>query len=107
MLSRYFGKHRSVLLTWKELFTGCVILGLPMALILLEPDVGQSITYLPLLAVVLFLSSMRMWVVGALLLACIAGAPLGYTVGVKTGLLHGSKLERINGILDPWTAHKR
>jgi len=107
MLAKYFGKHRSGLLTWKELLTGCVILGLPMALILLEPDVGQSITYLPLLAIVLFLSSMRMWVVCAVLLGCIAGAPLAYTVGVKTGLLHGYKLERINVILDPENADKR
>src|SRR6266571_1455890 len=107
MLAKYFGKHRSGLLTWKELFTGCVILGLPMGLILLEPDLGQSITYLPLLAIVLFLSSIRMWVVGATLVACIAGAPLAYTVGVKTGLLHGYKLERINVILDPENADKR
>src|SRR5437773_5451825 len=54
MLAKYFGKHRSGLLTWKEFFTGCAILGLPMALILLEPDLGQAITYLPLLAVVFF-----------------------------------------------------
>jgi rod shape determining protein RodA len=107
MLARYFGKHRSGLLTWKELFTGCVILGLPMGLILLEPDTGQSLTYLPLLAIVLFLSSMRMWIVGLALAACIAGAPLAYTVGVKTGLLHGYKLERINVILDPENADKR
>lgn len=107
MLAKYFGKHRSGLLTWKEFFTGCVILLLPMALILLEPDLGQSITYLPLLAIVLFLSSVRMWIVAAALLACIAGAPLSYTVGVKTGLLHGYKLERINVILDPENADKR
>ena len=107
MLAKYFGKHRTGLLTWKELFMGCVILGLPIGLILLEPDVGQAITYLPLLAIVLFLSSVRMWMVGALLVACIAGAPLAYTVGVKTGLLHGYKLERINVILDPENADKR
>src|SRR5258706_2172471 len=107
MLAKYFGKHRSGLLTWKELFMGCVILGLPMGLILLEPDMGQAITYLPLLAIVLFLSSIRMWVVCAVLFAMIAGAPLAYTVGVKTGLLHGYKLERINVILDPENADKR
>src|SRR6266480_6960498 len=101
MLAKYFGKHRSGLLTWKELFMGCVILGLPMGLILLEPDLGQAITYLPLLAIVLFLSSVRMWVVAAALVSCFAGAPLAYTVGVKTGLLHGYKLERIKEILDP------
>src|SRR6266581_5590917 len=72
MLAKYFGKHRSGLLTWKEFFMGCAILGLPMGLILLEPDVGQVLTYIPLLAIVLFLSSARMWVVGAVLFASIA-----------------------------------
>jgi len=107
MLAKYFGKHRTGLLTWKEFLIGSVILGLPMGLIMLEPDVGQAITYLPLLAVVLFLSSVRMWIVAAVLVGCIAGAPLAYTVGVKTGLLHGYKLERINVILDPENADKR
>ena len=107
MLARYFGKHRTGMLAWKEFLIGCVILGLPMGLILLEPDLGQAITYLPLLAIVLFLSSVRMWIVGAALFVCIAGAPLFYTVGVKTGLLHGYKLERINVILDPENADKR
>jgi rod shape determining protein RodA len=107
MLARYFGKHRTGLLTWKETLMGASILGLPIGLILLEPDVGQAITYLPLLAVVLFLSSVRMWMVAAMLVACIGGAPLAYTVGVKTGLLHGYKLERINVILDPENADKR
>src|SRR2546425_7834221 len=107
MLAKYFGKHRSSILSWKEFFIGCIILGFPIVLILLEPDVGQSLTYLPLLAIVLFLSSVRMWIVGAVLVACVAGAPLAYTVGVKTGLLHGYKLERINVILDPENADKR
>lgn len=107
MLARYFSKHRTGGLTWKEFFVGCAILGLPMGLILLEPDVGQAITYVPLLAIVLFLSSVRMWIVVAVLVGMIAGAPLAYTVGVKTGLLHGYKLERINVILDPENADKR
>jgi rod shape determining protein RodA len=107
MLARFFGKHRTGLLTWKEFLIGALILGLPIGLILLEPDVGQAITYLPLLAVVLFLSSVRMWIVAAVLVACIVGAPLAYTVGVKTGLLRGYKLERINVILDPENADKR
>src|SRR3982751_5350500 len=107
MLARYFGKHRTAVLTWKESAIGAAILGLPMGLIMLEPDVGQAITYLPLLAVVLFLSSVRMWMVVAVLVACIAGAPLAYIVGVKTGVLHGYKLERINVILDPENADKR
>src|SRR5436309_10324792 len=90
MLAKYFGKHRSGPLTWKEFFTGCAILGLPMALILLEPDLGQAITYLPLLAVVFFLSSVRMWIVAAARVGCFAGASFAYTVGVQPGVLYRS-----------------
>src|SRR6185295_7709079 len=107
MLAKYFGKHRSRSLTWKELIIGGIILFLPIALILLEPDTGQALTYLPLLATVLFLSSVRMWIVAVVLAACIVGAPLSYYVGVKTGILRGYKLERINVILDPESADKR
>ena len=107
MLAKYFGKHRTGMLTWKELLIGCVLLGLPIGLILLEPDTGQALTYLPLLGIVLFLSSVRMWIVAAVLAACILGAPLSYAVAVKTGVLHGYKLERINVILDPEGADKR
>src|SRR6266436_2163085 len=107
MLAKYFGKHRSGPLTRKELLMGCMILGVPMVLILLEHDIGQLLTYIPLLAVVLFLSSVRIWIVAAVLVACIAGAPLAYAVSVKAGLLRGYKLERINVILDPENADKR
>src|SRR6266850_5507047 len=37
MLARYFGKHRQTVLSFKEAAIGGVILGLPIALILLEP----------------------------------------------------------------------
>src|ERR1041384_8555523 len=94
-------------LSWKEALKGGIILLIPLALILLEPDMGQTIPYLPLLGIVLFLSSVRMWIVAAVLAACIVGAPAAYAVGVKTGLLHGYKLERINVILDPENADKR
>jgi rod shape determining protein RodA len=107
MLAKVFGTHRSGALTWRELAKGCVILAIPMGLILLEPDTGQALTYLPLLAIVLFLSSMKMRIVAAVVAACILGAPLAYAVGVKTGVLSGYKLERINVILDPESADKR
>src|SRR5918912_2328758 len=108
MLAYYFGRIRQrAPLAWKEILVGMGILALPVGLILLEPDMGQAITYMPLLAVVLFLSSIRMWIVIAALTLCIVGAPLAYTVGVKTGVLHGYKLERINVILDPEHADRR
>lgn len=107
MLARYFGRMRSSALTLKETLMGVTILALPVGLILLEPDMGQAITYLPLLAVVLFLSSIRMSIVFAAIVLMLVVTPAAYFVGVKTGVLSGYKLERINVILDPENADKR
>jgi len=107
MLARFFGRPRTSALTVKEMILGVMILALPLGLIMLEPDMGQAITYLPLLAVIFFLSSIRMWIVTAALILSIVGAPAAYYVGVKSGVLSGYKLERINVILDPENADKR
>src|SRR3981081_1156334 len=48
MLSRYFGRHRSGSLRLSEIAMGALILALPIFLILLEHDVGQVLTYLPI-----------------------------------------------------------
>ena len=65
MLARYFGKNRIEVLTFKEMIVGGLILALPIGLILLEPDVGSVLTYMPILAVVLFLSAIRLRLVVA------------------------------------------
>jgi rod shape determining protein RodA len=107
MLARYFGKQRSAVLTLKEVAIGCVILGLPIALILLEHDAGSVLTYIPILLVVLFLSAIRMRTVVAALVLSIVIIPAGYWVGVKTHLVKNYQQERINVILDPENADKR
>lgn len=107
MLARYFGRARHSQLTIKEILVGIGILALPVGLILLEPDAGQAITYFPLLAIVLFLSSVKMRVVVAAFIFAIIAVPLGYTVGVKTGKIKPYQQERINVILDPDNADPR
>jgi rod shape determining protein RodA len=107
MLARYFGRARHSKLTIKETLVGIGILALPVGLILLEPDAGQAITYMPLLAVVLFLSSVRMWIVIAALVLGTLSVPAAYIVGVKAGAIKGYQQERINVILDPENADRR
>ena len=107
MLARYFGKHRSGVLSFKEIIIGVGILALPVGLILLEPDAGQALTYFPLLFVVLFLSGIRMRLVLATLILGVAMVPAGYYVGVKTGKIKGYQQERIKVILDPESADPR
>lgn len=107
MLARYFGKHRAGALTLMEMAVGGLILAVPIFLILLEHDVGSVLTYLPILAVVLFLSAIRMrYVVAAIVLGVLL-LPLAYWVGVKTHLVKNYQQERINVILDPENADRR
>jgi rod shape determining protein RodA len=107
MLARYFGRNRAQNLTVKEMIVGGLILALPIGLILLEPDVGSVLTYMPILAVVLFLSSIRMRLVIISAVLAVAMIPFAYWVGVKTNLVKGYQQERINVILDPENADKK
>ncbi|HEX8130187.1 MAG TPA: FtsW/RodA/SpoVE family cell cycle protein [Pyrinomonadaceae bacterium] len=107
MLAYYYGKQRSAALGWMEIAVGVGILALPIGLILLEPDAGQVITYLPLLAVALFLSSVRMWLVLAALALSVVLIPAAYVVGVKTGKIKNYQQQRIQAILDPEKADRR
>ncbi|HET6892083.1 MAG TPA: FtsW/RodA/SpoVE family cell cycle protein [Pyrinomonadaceae bacterium] len=107
MLARYFGKHRIQALTIKEMIVGILILALPIALILLEPDVGSVLTYMPILFVVLFLSAIRIRLVVAGLVLALVMLPVAYWVGVKTGFVKSYQQERINVILDPEKADRR
>lgn len=107
MLAKYFGARKDKTLKIKEIFVGGLILAVPLGLILLEPDLGQAITYFPILAVVLFLSAVKMRYVILTVLAIAIMMPVGYWVGVKTGKLKGYKKERIDVILDPENADPR
>ena len=107
MLARFFGRHRASVLTLKEMAIGGLILALPIVLILLEHDVGQVLTYLPILAIVLFLSAIKMrFVVGTIVLGVVF-LPLAYWIGVKTNFVKHYQQERINVILDPENADRR
>lgn len=107
MLARYFGKQRSQVLTWQEMLVGALILALPIILILGEHDVGSVLTYMPILAVILFLSAIRIRLVLTALLLGILLLPFAYWVGVKTDLVKKYQQERINVILDPQNADRR
>jgi rod shape determining protein RodA len=107
MLARYFGKNRIEVLRLKEMIVGGLILALPIGLILLEPDVGSVLTYMPILAVVLFLSAIRLRLVVAAALLAVVLIPVAWVAGVKTGAVKAYQQERINVILDPENADRK
>jgi rod shape determining protein RodA len=107
MLARYFGKNRVQTLTIREMAVGGLILALPCALIMLEPDVGSVLTYIPILAVVLFLSAIKIRIVIAATALAVIMIPVAYWVGTKSGFIKPYQQERINVILDPENADRR
>lgn len=107
MLAKYFGERRTGPLTVKEFLIAFGILAVPIVLIMMEPDAGQAITYFPLLAVVLFLSGIKIrWVILSIA-AVIVFAPIAFWVGTATGKIKPYQVERINVILDPENADPR
>ena len=107
LLARYFGKNRGQNLTVKEMIVGGLILALPIGLIMLEPDVGSVLTYVPILAVVLFLSAIRLRLVVISVALAVVMIPASYWIGVKTNFIKNYQQERINVILDPENADRR
>lgn len=58
-LSRFLSENRTHFLTSGEIIKACLLVGLPLGLILLQPDLGSAITLAPPLAVGLVLGGLR------------------------------------------------
>jgi len=107
MLAKYFSARKIGTLRTKEILIGALILAVPVGLIMLEPDAGQAMTYFPILAVVLFLSAVKIRYVVLTVAAGLILVPLAYWVGVETGKIKNYQQERINVIIDPDSADPR
>ena len=101
MLARYYGARKGGPLRLKEVMMGGAIFAAPIALIMLEPDAGQAITYFPILASMLFLSGIKIRYVVLATVAAAIMIPSAYLVGVKTGKIKRYQQERILAIVDP------
>ena len=55
LMARYFANLGARGLTWKDIFKAFVLVGIPMALVLIQPDLGTTLTYIPILLAGLFL----------------------------------------------------
>lgn len=101
MLAKYFGSKKGNVLRLKEMLIGVAIFAVPVALIMLEPDAGQTITYLPILAAMFFLSGIKVRYVIIALIAAAIMIPTAWFIGVKTGKIKRYQQERILAITNP------
>jgi len=77
IVARYFANLGARSLSWKEVLKAFVLVGVPMVLVLIQPDLGTALTYTPILIAGLFLGGINIRQ-SLILLACatvfIAGA---------------------------------
>ncbi|MGC2047553.1 MAG: rod shape-determining protein RodA [Gallionella sp.] len=94
MMAWYFEKHEATL-TLKNYFIAALLLLMPIALIARQPDLGTSILILASGFYVLFLAGLSWRVMGVMLAAAIASAP------VLWSMLHEYQRHRIMMLFDP------
>jgi rod shape determining protein RodA len=59
-VARYFANLGGHSLTWKEILKAFALVGVPMLLVLKQPDLGTSLTYMPILVAGLFLGGINL-----------------------------------------------
>jgi rod shape determining protein RodA len=60
MVARYFANLGGRSVTWKEIFKAFALVGIPMLLVLKQPDLGTTLTYTPILIAGLFLGGINL-----------------------------------------------
>jgi rod shape determining protein RodA len=85
-------------MSWKDIGKAFGCIGLPMALVLIQPDLGTTLTYLPVLICGLFLGGIRLKQVGVILLVLVCLGGLVFASGKR---LKPYQQARINSFLNP------
>ena len=69
IVARYFANLGGRSLTWRDIFKALAMVGLPMVLVLIQPDLGTTLIYTPILVAGLFLGGIS-WRQALILSAC-------------------------------------
>jgi rod shape determining protein RodA len=96
ILAGYLGNRERRLDSLPAILGACLLMGPPLVLVMLQPDLGTSLVLAAILAGMLFMSgaSLRWLIAGALIVA--AAVPLAWTY-----VLHDYQKDRINSFLNP------
>lgn len=98
VVARYFWGLIGRELNWAEIGKAFALVGIPMLLVLKQPDLGTALTYLPVLIGGLFLGGIRVKQVSILLLALVVLGGGAYLSGKR---LKPYQQARINSFIDP------
>ncbi len=85
-------------LSWKDIGKAFLLIGVPMVMVLKQPDLGTSLTYLPVLVVGLYLGGIRWKQAGILILAALVVGGIGLSTGK---LLKPYQRARLTAFMNP------
>ncbi|MGB9406529.1 MAG: rod shape-determining protein RodA [Terracidiphilus sp.] len=97
-VARYFANLGGRRLTWTEIFKAFFLVGVPMLLVLIQPDLGTALIYTPILAIGLFLGGINLRQ-SLILLAC--GAVLIAGVWSSGKVLKPYQKARLTSFINP------
>ena len=83
LVARYLSELKGEQLELRDLLKLAGLVGLPLIMVMIQPDLGTALTFVPILAVGVFLAGFR-WQYGVAILVIVAvAAPIAYWVVLK------------------------
>src|SRR5690349_4223065 len=83
MLARFFDSNDRAYLDFRSFMIAMGIIGLPVGLIIIQPDFGTAASFFPLIAVAMFFGGIRPRVWIAMILVAVIALPLGWSFFLK------------------------
>ena len=98
VVARYFANLGGRYLTWRDIFKAFAMVGIPMVLVLVQPDLGTTLTYAPILVAGLFLGGISLRQ-AAILVLC--GSALIVGVWSSGKILKPYQKARLTSFINP------
>ena len=95
LLAKYLSDESKTSLVFRDFCVAGLIMGIPVVLIILQPDIGTTITFLPPLILLMFLAGMRYKLILLAVISGVASMPLFWL------FLKSYQKNRILTFLDP------
>ena len=105
LVARYLTELKGEQLEARDLWKLGALVGFPMLLIILQPDLGTALTYIPILAAGVFLAGPRWKHVAVITLALVLAVPIGWRFFMKdyqkdrlVSFMDPSRIRKVRGI---------
>lgn len=95
LVARFFTEVKKEELDWRDLLKISALVGVPMMLVMKQPDLGTSLTYAPIVLAGILLSGLRWQYVATILLVLAITLPIGWH------FLHDYQRARLTTFVDP------